>query len=242
MNIDQFLKLISPNFTLYGVLLTFGFLSFNAFKIFWKYEKDLREENFSRIKDILGSFRRRYIEQIVRDKLIESMKIAYTNAFSSLIKDIYSSPKIENGKMVQELLVNDDELKGIIAQAALTKRKEDLQEYAGKDVDEFFSAASGDELFSKLDLLYEQKNALSKQYSKACMICGISSYSFLFLSIILYFGILQILGKWPNWLLFLWCYLSIQALFIGITSSICLELCRRGLIRRWEELQLYDKV
>ena len=243
--IDQFLKLISPNFTLYGVLLTFGFLSFKAFKIFWKNEKDLREENFSRVKDLLGSFRRKYIEKKVKDILTESMKVAYSNAFSSLLNDIYSTPKLVkniDGKMVQELVLNEDELKEIIDQEALTKRKDELQKDAGKDVEGFFSAASGEELFSELDQLYEQKIALSRQYKRAFMTCGISSYSFLFLSIVLYLGILQILGKWPNWLLFLWCYSSIQALITGIISSVILELCRRDLIHRWEDLQFYDKV
>lgn len=241
MKIEQFLQLISPNITLYSVLLTFAIISFKTFKLFWKYEKDLRDENFNRMKDLLGSFRRKYIEPIINQKLIESIEVAYENAFGPLINDLYSEPRLLNGEVVQEL-VNEEELKEIIDRDALIKRKENLQKFASKDLDAFFSAASGGELFNKLDQLYEQKSILSKQYRTAFVRCRISSYSFLVLSVILFLGILQILGKWPEWMLFLWIFLSAQLLITGSISSICLEICRRDLANRWEELQFYDKI
>jgi hypothetical protein len=241
MEIEQFLKLFSPNFTLYGVLVTFGILSFKAFNIFFKYENTLREESFSRVKDLLGSFRRKYIEPVVRKNLSESVKIAYENAFSSLINTLYSEPRIVNGEIVQELVSSED-MKEILEKQALFKRKENLQNSADKDFETFFSAASGDNFFNLLDELYEKKSVISKKYKRAFSSCRVASYSFIILSLLMYLGIIQVLGDWPEWIVLLWCFISIQALMVGIVSSIYVEICRRDLTRRWEDLQFHDQV
>jgi hypothetical protein len=238
---EEFLKSIRPDLTLYGVLVTFSVISFLVGKYFWKFEGQLRRENIERLMDLMGGFRRTYIEPFLMRQMIEGRKNAYSNLVNGLLVDIYEKERAET-REVQYKLVNVDKLKDIINESALKRRIDQLGKADEEVIEQFFISASGDELFDKLDHQYENKYEISIQYHKACRACKHLSYAFFFLALSLITGVSQIFIYWDKMVFFFWIFVSLEALAYGIYSFIKLEYYRSKLIRTWEDLQIYGKI
>jgi len=239
MTVEEFLVSVKPGLTLYGVLLTFALLSFGVGRFFWKYEKELCNENIDRIKDLMGGFRNRYIEPILTKILDMAFNDGYRQAIDELIRDLYIKKRNESGEFEHEL-VADETLKALLGKAALDGRLLNVKSIG--IVEQFLSSTSGDQLFDNLDHAYERQSVLSRQYHSACQACGRASYSFFSLSILLLAGILRVFGKWPDVIFFLWLFLSLLTFLYGIYHFVRLEIHRRSLLRMWEELQIYGKI
>ncbi len=238
MTVEEFLVSIRPGLTLYGVLLTFALVSFGVGRFFWKYEKELCNENIERIKDLMGGFRNRYIEPILTRILDMTFSDGYKLALKELINDLYTKKRTESGELKDEL-VDVEMLKAVVGKAALDGR---LPVKSTEVVEGFLSSTSGEQLFDNLDHAYERQSTLSRQYHNACQACGRASYSFFSLSILLLVGILRIFGKWPDVISFLWLFLSLLTFLYGVYYFVRLEIHRRSLLRMWEELEIYGRI
>jgi hypothetical protein len=242
-SIEQFLQSIQPGVTLYGVLFTFALVSGAVSRQFWRYDKELITENIERLRDLLEGFRRRHIEPILNTELDRTTREAYELALNSLLADLYPKTRGEAGEFKYER-VSDEKVEQIIAEAALKDRLSDLKAETtkGRSVEAFFSSASGKALLDDLDHMYEQKSTVARHYAVARQACGRTCYASLFFSVLMLLGILQLLGRWPNVILFFWLLLLIQAATYTIFSFIRLESHRHALLHMWEEFQLYGKV
>jgi len=118
MTVEQFLVSVRPGLTLYWVLLTFALLSFGVGRFFWKYEKELCNENIERIKDLMGGFRNRYIEPILTKILDMTFNDGYKLAINELTKDLYIEKRNELGEFKHEL-VADDMLKALVGKSGV---------------------------------------------------------------------------------------------------------------------------
>ncbi len=72
MGLEEFLKVIKPELTLYVVLVTLSVIFFLIGKYFWKFEESLRNKNIKRLADVMDGYRRSYIEPILQKQLIEA--------------------------------------------------------------------------------------------------------------------------------------------------------------------------
>jgi hypothetical protein len=241
--LDQLLQGIQPGLTLYGVLLTFALVSFAFSRHFWRYEKELISENIERLRDLLEGFRRRHIEPIINTELNRTAVEAYEVAINGLLTDLYPKTRGEAGEFKYEL-VNDELVGQIIAEAALKDRLSELKTelQKGRSAEAFLSSASGKALLDDLDHMYQQQSTVARHYALARRACGRTCYAALCFSMLVLLGILHILGRWPNVILFFWLLLVIQAASYAIYSFIRLESHRRALLHMWEEFQLYGKI
>jgi len=236
--LKEFLQAIRPGLTFYGVLLTFTLFSFFIWRFFWKYEKELRNENIDRLKDLMVGFRHTHVEPFLKRKLIEARENAYEITINGLLTDLYPKDK---------MLLDDkcgcvsDEIKDLISESSLKDRLNYLKR-ADKVIEDFFSTSSGNDFLDQIDQQYYRKSSIFKQYYDACKACRHLANASLFLSIMLAIGILRISIKWPDMLFFFWFLISIQTFAYGIYSFIQLERYRRDLLQMWEELQLYGKI
>lgn len=238
--LEQLLQGIKPGLTLYGVLLTFALVSFAVSRHFWRYEKELIAENIERLRGLLEGFRHRHIEPVVSIELNTATAGAYEVAIDGLLADLYPKTQGATGEFKREL-VSEDLVKEIVSESALKDRLSVLKE-TGRSAEAFLSSASGKELLDNLDHLYEQKSIIARHYTLARQACGRTCYACLCFSLLALAGILHLLGKWPNIILFFWLFLAIQAASYAMYSFIRLEIHRRALLHMWEEFELYGKV
>lgn len=239
MGLEQVLQTTKPDINLWVVLLTFAGAAFAAGRFFWKYEKDLGEENIERIKDLIDGFRRLHIEPIFSKELSIARDTGYYSAVKGLIGELYSKSYSESGE-IQQKLVEHDKLKDILQINELNKRIE--RDKAETKIEVFLSSDPARELFDNLDHAYERKSYLSGYYNNACISCAKASYSFFTLSFLLFSGMLQIVLQWSGLFLSFWLFTSILVLVYGIYSLVKLEYYRRKLFTLWKELKFYGKI
>ena len=240
MDFEAVLQSIKPGITLYGVLLTFAVTSLIIAKFFWNYEKQLMEENIEKVRDIMSSFRDRYVNPILRNELIEAVYSGYGSAIKDLKAELYQ--KVATSTGFERKLVDEAKVNSLVDYESLEKRVDDFKAVYGDKGDIYLSSDTGEDLLNNLDRSYDQKNSLSTSYESACSACAKTSYSFLTLSALLFIGILRVIGDWPKILFFLWIFLTAQSFIFGIYYFCRLEYCRRKLIKLWKELQLYGKI
>ncbi|MBA7690167.1 hypothetical protein ES703_98691 [subsurface metagenome] len=240
MDFQAVLQSIKPGITLYGVLLTFAVTSLIIAKFFWNYEKQLMEENIEKLRNLMNSFRDRYVNPILRNELTEAVHSGYGSAIKDLKAELY--PKVATATGFERKLIEEAKLNSLIDYESLEKRVDNFKAAHIDKEDIYLSSDTGEDLLDNLDRSYDQKNNLSVSYESACSACAKTSYSFLILSALLFLGILQVIGDWPKFLLFLWIVVTAQIFIFGIYSFCRLEYCRRKLIKLWKELQLYGKI
>jgi hypothetical protein len=131
-------------------------------------------------------------------------------------------------------------MRELMAESALNERLQGLKRV--RSAEKFMSSDSGQKLLDDLDHMYEQRSVLARQYKLARRACGRACYASLTFAILALVGILRVLGKWPDLILFLWLILSLEAVVYAVYSFIRLEVHRRALLRMWEELQMYGKI
>lgn len=237
-----------PDITLWGILLTFTGAAFAAGRFFWKYEKDLGEQNIERTKELMDGFRHLYIEPIFSKELSDAMDAGYNSAINGLIGELYSKSYSESGE-TQQKLVEYDQLKDILQIQTLNNRLGrdkaaigTIPGYSAPKIEAFLSSESGRALFENLDHTYERKSYLSSHYDNACLACAKASYAFFSLSFLFLAGMLQIVQQWSGLLLYFWFFTSILALVYGIYFLIKLEYYRRKLFTLWKEMKFYGKI
>jgi hypothetical protein len=242
MDYQNIIQSIKPDLTLYSVLITLAIVAFAFGRFFWKYEKQLGEENIERIKDLINGYRVKYIDPIISKQLHDATDTGYIGAINSLIEDIHPKTYALTGS--ERKLLNDIELKEIIKipelEGRLEKEKRDRNFYI--PVDQFLSSESGEKLFDSLDHAYEQRIKLTAYYDHSCKYSAKCSYSFFILAILLFVGILQLIGQWPTLVINFWAFFSVQAFLSGLYYFIRIEFYRRKLMHTWKELQLYGKI
>jgi hypothetical protein len=237
--LEQVLQSIKPGLTLYGVLVTFAVFALSIARHFWRYEKELDSENVERLRDLMRGFRLQHIEPEIVKVLATRIDDAYELAIGGLIDELHQRGLTDKGGFRREL-VSDQEIKSIIAESALNERLEGLKKR--RDAEKFMPSESGQKLLDELDHLYEQKSALVQHYHLAERACRRTCYASLCVFSLSLFGILRVLGRWPDVVLFFWLFLSLQAIAYGGYSFIDLERHRRALSRMWKEMQFYGKI
>jgi hypothetical protein len=237
--VEQVLQSIQPGLTLYGILVTFALFALGIARHFWTYEKDLDSENVERLRDLMRGFRLQHIEPEIVEVLATRIDDAYELAIRGLIDELHKQVPIEKGGFRREL-VDDEEIRSIVAESALNERLESLKKR--RDAEKFLPSEAGQKLLDELDHQYEQKSTLLRHYDLAERACRRTCYASLWVFLLSLFGILRILGHWPDLLLFFWLFLSLQAVAYGVYSFINLERHRRALARMWKEMQFYGKI
>lgn len=246
MTLEEFLRSIRPDLTAYGVLLTFAVISFVAGKHFWKYEQELVAENLDRLRDLIQNFRSRHIEPVLRQELDGAISAAYEVAINGLIADLHPKDRTTAEEVsrrelsLEELRVRLKELSDIVSEAALEARLRKLK--SGSTAEGFIESASGQRIFDRLDAAYTRLADVSRRYQRACGACAGASYAFLALFLVLIIGLLRSLWAWPDLILHLWLFAGVGLFLLGIVYFVRLEFNRRGLLRLWEEFQIYGRI
>lgn len=243
MTIDQFLHEVRPDLTLYGVLLTLAIFAFYAGRHLWRYEKELVEENVGRLRELMDGFRTRYVEPILKVQLLDLAEGAYREALVDLEDELDTA--LEDLPAVP---VGESATPGAHARRGLRRAIERLTDRgwehtrAERSLEEFFSSATGEDFFRKLDGAYSARQQLSSAYYRAKICCSLAAYSFFGLGIALLAGMVQITVPWPEFVRYPWWSMLGLLALLSMALVIRMETARRRLINQWEDLQVRGDV
>lgn len=242
MSLEELITKIQPGLSLYGVLLTFAVISFSVGKYFWTHEKEFISENVERLKTLMASFRVTHLEPILSKELRSAVEGAYKVTIQGLLDDLYVKKPVAGTGEFKDELVDDPKLKELASIKALKDRLDYLVKDADKSISQFPASVSGQKFFDDLDHKYKKLQSLAEKYHHACFYCARTSYSFLGFAFLCLTGLLRLLAPWPEIASYIWVFFSVQILLSGVYYFVRLEINRRGLLRVWEELQLYGEI
>jgi hypothetical protein len=238
--LQEALQAIQPGLTLYGVLVTFGVVSIAISRHFWKFERELENENFERLRDLLAGFRLRYIEPKINERLDRAVD-ALRSAVDGLVADLFPPATVqpEDVQLGEAVIENIQET---VTETILRERLFQELEKTRRTARQFLPSEPGQKLLNDLDEMFDQKSKLARHYRLARRACAQTSYACLSFSLLAFVGILQVLRAWPDAVRFFWIFLTLQAATFAIYSFIRLEFHQRALSRLWEDFQLYGKI
>jgi hypothetical protein len=239
--IPDALKSISPGLTFYGVLVTFAVASFAAARFFWGHEKELVAENFDRVKDLLGGFRRRSVEPIIAARLEAAISSAYDSAILGIIEDLSDREITESGS-VKYVFAAPERVNAALSHASLEERLSRLKSGARRQAETTLASDEGEKLFDDVDHAYGQATKLRKDYQEACRACARTCYAFMVLSILMLGALVRLIATLGEPILWVWLVVSAEVLCYGLYSLVRVEVHKRRLLRLWEEFQLYGRV
>lgn len=245
MDIQQYLQEIKPDLTLYGVLLTFGFLSLLAGRFFWRYERELIQDNVNRLRSLMDGFRTQHIEPVLEEQLLEVAEASYREALEDLRDEVAENTPSAHAEAGDG---RTQPKEGDVPSYTLPVRMLDARIESGhrgrlpKGLEEFFTSATGEKFFESLDRLYNEKYSISDRYRSAKISCTFASYAFLLLGFLLLLGLTQIVYDWPIYFLYPWLSLCGIVLLTAAGLSVRMEYQRHALIGQWESLQIYGRI
>jgi hypothetical protein len=235
------LQAIQPGLTLYGVLITFAVVAFAIFRHFWRYERELGNENLERLRDLLTGFRVRYIEPKINaqlDNAIEGLESAVDIVVADLYRSSTTPAATDEGARLESDQTQSDRVSEIVLRERLFSELKNTRRAARQ----FLPSDSGQKLLDDLDRMFDQKSKLARHYTLARRACAQTSYACLSFSLLALAGILRVLGAWPDLIEFFWLFLLLQTLSFALYSFIRLEFHRRALFSMWEDFQFYGKI
>jgi hypothetical protein len=237
MTLDEFIKVVRPGITMWGVLLTFAVTAFAIAKFFWNYEKDLVVENVERVKALLDGFRAKHIEPIIVAQLRATLYSAYDVVKAQLLSDLYV-PRA--GQPVA--LPAEKELRDYLTIAAIETRFSCLKKEKLGSFEQFSESAEGEKFYDSLDHCYERARSVALIYEEATKSCNRLSLACAGLGLLFMLGISQVLYHWPGVLYDCWVFASAELFVFGLWYFARLEFCRRKLLRLWKEFEIYGTI
>ncbi len=231
MTVEDFLGSVQPNLTILAALFGALFLFLKLFWHFLSYEKELREENLNRVKDLLSNSLDIQIVEPLQKELGNNIMLGYRYAVSLFY------PKSYNPSTQQKdhtLIVDNGTNVAEIANKDLTEIVANL---SGQNV----AQKTGQDLFIFLEKRYQKTAVFIAQYEKIKFCCRMTWSSCLILGLLSAVGMPVYLIHDNLLLIHFWIFTSASIAILGLYFFTKLFWCRHNLIKDWEKLKIYGE-
>lgn len=240
MQPDQFLRLIKPDLTWYGFLVTMSAASFTVAWTLWRYEREFIREYVEKLKGLFSEFDERHILPLIVQHFAAAISSGLDEAENRLLDVLYPGAG-QAGRPAP--LVDDATLKSLVSPSSIRTIMEEVKKAgSGTKIRAFLDSPSGKELLDKLSRMYDLRQRFGTKYRAARDACRATVYAFLLLAMFLLIGTLSIVYPWKDVAFHMWVAVVVILLAWGVYSFCRLEYMRRGLTEMWEELELHDHI
>lgn len=230
MTVEDLLRQIQPDLSTIAALFALLLLFLRLFWIFLTYEKSIREENIIRLQELLSNQKDVLITEPLEKELQKNLEFGYRYAVSKLYH-IEFNPLSK--KMEKTVIQNNEE---IVKKMAELKTDDLFKEMSADRL----SSKTGDDLFLFLEKRYQKTTLFISKYQKTKFFCRVTWAACVFLAILCALGVgLVINSNVP--LFYLWMFLFVETLIIGIVSFTGLFYFRYRLTNDWERLKIYGE-
>jgi|ERR1043165_1000262 hypothetical protein len=230
MTLEEFLQAIQPNLTVFACLFAFLILFIRLFWFFLKYETTIRDENLTRVKDLLSNSLDVQIVKPLQEELGRNIELGYKYAVDLFYPKEFD-PTTQSKQ--RKLIVEDGDNLQKIANMDTT---EIVQNLSGQGI----AQKTGQDLFIFLEKRYQKTAIFVAQYEKTKGHCRATWISCLFLAFLTVIGIVLCISE-NDLFLHLWIFVVMLTFVIGVVSFVLLFACRHKLIKDWEKLQIYGE-
>ncbi len=235
MTTAQFLQQIQPNLTVITALFAFLILFVKLFWFFLGYEKTLREENLSRLQDLVNNEQDVQIVKPLQDELSKNIELGYNYAISLFYLKQFNPT---TGTYEYKIVDDDDQIKLIVGKSP----KDVINDLSGQGI----AQKTGQDLFLYLEKRYQQTSVHVLKYNKTKSYCQKTWIYCIILAILCIVGIVIFIAAdnqvgTLNTVVNFWTFSILLVFAYGISSFVQLFYHRHRLIKDWEKLKIYGE-